>query len=923
MGILSKIFGDANKKYTDGLRPIIDQVNNFEPELEKLSDVQIKEKSIKLKHSVENGELTVDGALALAFALVREASKRTLKQRHFDEQLMCGIALHRGHVVEMKTGEGKTLAATLAVYLNALTGKGAHVVTVNDYLARRDAVWMGQIYDFLGLTIGCIQQQNQSFLYDSTWKKTDKEEEILDEKRDELGSFHVVQEFLRPCERRQAYAMDITYGTNNEYGFDYLRDNMVYDLSQKSQRGHSYGIVDEVDSILIDEARTPLIISQPDTNSSELYKTLSQVVPKLKENTDYNLDEKMRAVTLTEEGINHVEKLLGMADIYSGSNIDILHHLEQALQAEILFKRDKNYVVKDGEVIIVDDFTGRLMPGRRYSEGLHQAIEAKEGVEVNKESRTLATITFQNYFRLYKKLAGMTGTALTSAEEFHKVYKLDVTSIPTHRPLIRKDRPDSIYQTEKGKYEAIIRKIKECNKKGQPVLVGTISIEKNERLGALLKVEGIEHNLLNAKNHEREGEIIAQAGRFGAVTIATNMAGRGVDIVLGGNPFNEEEAKKVKEAGGLCVIGTERHEARRIDNQLRGRAGRQGDPGESQFFVSLEDDLMRVFGSDRIKNLMGKFGIPEDQPIENAMVSRALESAQGKIEGFHFDARKHVLEYDDVMNVHRETIYRKRNEILESDKPEETFKEYIGKEAEEMTNALLPEREERMWNLEELAEEGVAAFHLNQDLHKTLLGIKDENITPSEKREKIKNIIINSALERISKIREVADKEVFIQVSRGLLLSTIDLFWMEHLDGMEYLRDSVRLRAYGQRDPLVEYKNDGYQRFKELLFDIRRETLKRFFRIEIQEQPNARFIRRETPIILQGAAKTQDQNKPLLSQVKKDAPENAIERFSKEQEQKQSSNDNTPPEFKHVGRNDPCPCGSGKKFKKCCLEKYS
>jgi preprotein translocase subunit SecA len=674
-----------------------------------------------------------------------------------------------------------------------------------------------------------------------------------------------------------------------------------------------------VDSILIDEARTPLIISRPDTRSSDLYKTLAQIAPRLKEGSDYNVDEKMKAVSLTEEGIDRVEKLLGIKNIYDGENLDILHHLEQALQANILFKRDKNYVVKDGQVIIVDDFTGRLMPGRRYSEGLHQAIEAKEGVEIKKESRTLATITFQNYFRLYKKLAGMTGTALTSAEEFHKVYNLDVTAIPTHRPLIRKDRPDSIYQTEKGKFIAIIRKIKECNQKGQPVLVGTISIEKNEYLGSLLKKEGIKHNLLNAKQHEKEAQIIAQTGRLGAVTIATNMAGRGVDIVLGGNPPNPEEAKKVKEAGGLCVIGTERHEARRIDNQLRGRSGRQGDQGESQFFVSLEDDLMRIFGSDRIKNLMGKFGIPEDQPIENKMISKALESAQAKIEGFHFDARKHILEYDDVMNIHRETIYKKRNEILASGELDKIFKEYGEKEIDEILNVLLPDKDERLWDVEEVSEEIKILLNQEKNIHTSLLEIRKENILPAKRKEKIRKLINGLFDEKIDKIKKAIDKENFINLSRALLLSTIDMFWMEHLDGMSYLRDSVRLRAYGQKDPLVEYKNEGYQRFKEFLSKTRKEVLRRVLHIEIKEEMPIGFSKSQAPIVLRGAAKTQDQKAPIIPQSSQKAP---IEKFAKEREQRQNIAKEIPPEFRHTGRNEKCPCGSGKKYKKCCWDKY-
>ena len=926
MGFLSKLFAHSVNKSIEKARPLVQQINDIEKKIENLSDEEIQKKSKELKEQILKDKSLVDKSLPIAFALVREAAKRTLKQRHFDEQIMGGIALHQGKVIEMKTGEGKTLAATMPVYLNALRGQGVHVVTVNDYLARRDTVWMGQIYYFLGLSVGCIQQQGQSFIYDPEWKgESKKEEQKLDQERDELGSFRVVQEFLRPCSRKEAYQADITYGTNNEFGFDYLRDNMVYDLSQKVQRGHHYAIVDEVDSILIDEARTPLIISQPDMRSSDLYRKIAQLVPRLKKETDYNVDEKMRAVTLTEEGINHMEELLHIKDIYSGKNIDLLHHIEQALQAHILFKRDKNYIVKNGEVIIVDDFTGRLMPGRRYSEGLHQAIEAKEGVEIKKESRTLATITFQNYFRLYEKLAGMTGTALTSAEEFHKVYKLDVVAIPTHKPLIRKDLPDSIYQTERGKFKAIIRKIKECQKKGQPVLVGTISIEKNEHLSALLKREGIKHNLLNAKYHEKEAAIIAQAGRFGAVTVATNMAGRGVDIVLGGNPPDVEEAKKVKQVGGLCVVGTERHEARRIDNQLRGRAGRQGDPGESQFFVSLEDDLMRIFGSDKIKNLMGKFGIPEDQPIENKMVSRAIESAQAKIEGLHFDARKQILDYDDVMNVHRETIYRKRNEILETEEIIKIFKEYAAKETDNIISTFLPEQNERFWNIKEAAEEIKTLFNLERNPYKELIDISKESAAPSQKKAKMKEFLTSLAESKLLSIKKSLGKENFLQLGRALLLSTIDLFWMEHLDGMDYLRESIGLRAYGQRDPLVEYKNEAYKRFKELLINIRQESIKRLLRIEIASQTEEEKYRPEHNLVLHGAAKTQDESTITLPegmpQQEQRETNSPVKQFQKKNVGVRVAKE-IPPEFRHAGRNDPCPCGSGKKYKKCCWDKY-
>ena len=615
MNWVKKIVGDANAKALKKLEPIVARVNELEKEYEKLSGDELRGKTKEFKNRLNNGESFGD-ILPEAFAAVRESAKRTLGQRHFDVQIMGGIVLNNGGIAEMRTGEGKTLVATLPVYLNALSGNGAHVITVNDYLARRDAVWMGQIYNALGLSIGCITHDS-SFLYDPAHNSKDKE-------RDTLGAFKVVHEFLRPCFRKEAYSADITYGTNNEFGFDYLRDNMAYSPEQVSQRPHNFAIVDEIDSILIDEARTPLIISAPDEESGELYKIFAKITPSLSEGTDYTVDEKMKATTITEAGIEKVERILGVSDIYSEKGIRYVHQLEQALRAKVLFLRDRDYVVKNGEVIIVDEFTGRLMPGRRWSEGLHQAVEAKEGVEVQKESRTLATITFQNYFRMYKKLCGMTGTAQTSAEQFNKVYGLDVFQIPTNKSLGRKDHPDKVFQNENGKWKAVIREITERHKLNQPVLVGTVSIEKNERLSAMLSRDGIPHKLLNAKKHEEEGEIIAQAGRPGAVTVATNMAGRGVDIILGGNPFSAEEARKAREAGGLYVLGTERHEARRIDDQLRGRSGRQGDPGATQFFVSMEDDLMRIFGSDRIKRLMGTFGIPEDEPIENGMVSRAI-----------------------------------------------------------------------------------------------------------------------------------------------------------------------------------------------------------------------------------------------------------------------------------------------------------
>ena len=682
MGILTKLFGISGEADLKKLLPIAEEINSLEPDFEKLSREDLKNKTKEFRKRITDGE-SLDDLMPEAFAAAREASKRTLGQRHYDVQLMGGIVLHQGKISEMKTGEGKTLVATLPAYLNAISGEGVHVVTVNDYLSRRDAVWMGEIYNALGLQTGVLNHE-ASFLYDPT-HEANKEE---DRERDQLGSFKVVHEFLRPVSRREAYLADITYGTNNEYGFDFLRDNMAYAESQVVQRGHNFAIVDEVDSILIDEARTPLIISMPDAESGELYKIFSKIVPRLKKEEDYNVDEKQKASTLTEAGIEKIESILGIKDLYTERGMRYVHHLEQALRAQALFERDRDYVVKSGEVIIVDEFTGRLMPGRRWSDGLHQAIEAKEGVRVQQESRTLATITFQNYFRLYKKLSGMTGTASTSAEEFHKVYNLEAAEIPTNRPMVRLDRGDKVFQNESGKFKAVAREVKERHEKGQPVLIGTVSIEKNERLSAILKREGVPHELLNAKNHEQEAEIIAQAGGIGRVTLATNIAGRGVDIILGGNPPDPEGAERVRSSGGLYVLGTERHEARRIDNQLRGRSGRQGDPGESQFFVSLEDDLMRIFGSEKIKNMMGSFGIPEDEPLEHKLVSNAIESAQGKIEGLNFDARKHLLEYDDVMNKQRKSVYERRKKVLygSDDEFKEIYKTYL---SEEVTDEIL------------------------------------------------------------------------------------------------------------------------------------------------------------------------------------------------------------------------------------------
>ena len=867
MSIFGKIFGDSNEKVIESLKPIVEGINLLEDGVQKLSDTELKNKTGEFKKRLQGSsdakleQEELEAILPEAFAVVREAARRTLNQRHFDAQLMGGIALHRGEIAEMKTGEGKTLVATLPAYLNAISGGGVHIVTVNDYLSRRDAAWMGQIYNALGLSVGCLNHEI-SYLYDPAHTEGDKE-------RDILGSFKVVHEFLKPVSRREAYAADITYGTNNEFGFDYLRDNMVYAPAQMAQHGHNFAIVDEVDSILIDEARTPLIISAPDTESAELYKVFSKIVPRLKEKDDYTIDEKMKTALITEPGIEKIEQMLGIKDIYSEKGMKFVHHLEQALRAEALFHRDKDYVVKNGEVIIVDEFTGRLMPGRRWSDGLHQAIEAKEGAHVQQESRTLATITFQNYFRLYKKLSGMTGTAQTSAEEFHKVYNLEVVQIPTNKQMVRKDLADKVLQSENGKWKALIKEIKERHEKGQPVLVGTVSIGKNEKLSAMLGREGVAHKILNAKNHEEEGSIIAQAGRFGAVTVATNMAGRGVDIILGGNPPSFEEARRVSEVGGLLVIGTERHEARRIDDQLRGRSGRQGDPGESQFYVSLEDDLMRIFASDKIKNLIGRFGIPEEEPIENKMVSSAIESAQGKIEGFNFDQRKHLLDYDDVMNKQRTALYSRRKKLLFA-KSEELEEEALNLLENVLSRIVIAHTagSQDEWDKKAIEENILSLVNSNADqeeLHKKI----SESSNAEELLDYLKNYIKASFLKK----KEVVDG--FAEALRIIMLQAIDTLWMEHLEAMEYMRSSVRLRAYGQKDPLVEYKNEGARMFKELEGHINVYIANLIFKIGIQQMAPHSHL-------------------PTIN-VRSST-------FDKNGE---------------IGRNDPCPCGSGKKYKKC------
>jgi len=915
MSLLTKIFGDPNEKVLRLLQPLVEDINKLEKEYEALSPDQLRQSSLDLRQAVAAGQQTLDDILPRAFALCREAAKRTLGQRHYDVQLLGGIVLHKGQIAEMRTGEGKTLTSTLAVYLNALGGQGVHVVTVNDYLARRDCAWMGQVYDALGLTVGCINHES-ACRYDAGWRAPPPPAELTgedlasaaakeqggetDKKRDETGSFKVQTDYLRPVGRQEAYQADVTYGTNNEFGFDFLRDNMAVRPEQRVQRELNYAIIDEVDSILIDEARTPLIISAPAEEAAEMYYRFADLVRRLKLDEDYNIDEKMRAVALTDVGISKLEKLLNVKNIYEEGGISMVHHIEQALKAEALFKLDRDYVVKDGEVVIVDEFTGRLMQGRRYSEGLHQAIEAKENVEIQRESQTLATVTFQNLFRIYKKLSGMTGTAATEAEEFSKIYNLDVVVLPPNRPSRRDDLSDRVYKNEHGKFMAAAQAIKECHERGQPVLVGTVSIEKNEILGEILRREGVPHELLNAKNHEREAQIIAQAGRRGAVTVATNMAGRGVDIVLGGNPADPEEAAKVRELGGLLVLGTERHESRRIDNQLRGRAGRQGDPGATQFYVSMEDDLMRIFGSDRMKNLMDTMGLPDDMPIENKMVSKSIAAAQRKVEGHHFDMRKHLLEYDDVLNKHREVIYRKRKDILltpsgDGARIKDKVLEMVEAEIEHVVMFHTSGDDESAWNLKEIYETAATIFPVAEPLRVELKEIRDRVAGSKVEDAQARTVIIEYLVGLAGQAYDNLEADVnqalagtgsYSEVVKGLLLRAIDTIWVEHLDAMEHLRTGIGLRGYGQRDPLVEYKREAYRMFHELVAAINKQVVYSVYKIGVARETAQSLMERQG--------------------VKLSAPA------------KSAAGGSGAGSAEHkVGRNDPCPCGSGKKYKKC------
>jgi preprotein translocase subunit SecA len=831
--IIKKIVGTKNDRELNRLAPLVDQINDLEPEIRKLGDAQLRAKTFEFKQRLADGT-ALDELLPEAFAVAREASVRVLGMRPFDVQVIGGIVLHEGKIAEMKTGEGKTLAAVLPVYLNALTGEGVHVVTVNDYLARRDSRWMGDIYQFLGLSVGVI-------LHD-----LDKEQ------------------------RRKAYGADVTYGTNNEFGFDYLRDNMEFSLDDYVQRPFHYAIVDEVDSILIDEARTPLIISGSAEGSTSLYDDINRIIPRLQKERDYTVEEKTRTAVLTEDGVGTAEKMLKVENLYDPRNILLVHHLNQALKAHALFKRDVDYIVKDDEVVIVDEFTGRLMPGRRYSEGLHQALEAKEGVKVENENQTLATITFQNYFRMYKKLAGMTGTADTEAPEFNKIYKLDVMVIPTHQKMIRDDFADVIYRNEAEKFKAVVEEIKELHVKGQPVLVGTISIEKSERLSRAIAREGVKHSVLNAKNHALEAEIVSQAGQKGVVTISTNMAGRGTDIVLG---------EGVTALGGLHILGTERHESRRIDNQLRGRSGRQGDPGSSRFYLSLEDDLLRIFGSDRIAGLMDKMGMSEGEPIEHQLISKAIENAQRRVEGHNFEIRKHLLDFDNVMNQQREVIYEQRRTVLEGQNLRETIQEMNRELVDAVLDAFLDEKvPPEEWDLKAMKDKLFSQFNLHLDL--------DARPIPEaeELRETIQERVWNRYLQKV----EAIGPEVMASLEQMVMLQTIDTAWKDHLLSMDHLKEGIGLRGYGQRDPLREYQREGYEMFVELIERIKEQTVANLMRVQLAREEDVQAL-------------AAPQERPVFFSHGGDEGPAPKKR-----------------ENKKIGRNDPCTCGSGKKYKKCC-----
>lgn len=942
-GILNK-FLDSNEKQVGKMQPLIADINALESKFEKLTDEKLKAKTAEFKLRFEKGE-TLDDMLPEAFAAVREAGKRTLNLRHYDVQLTGGIVLHQGKIAEQKTGEGKTLTASLPLYLNSITGKGVHLATVNDYLARVGLGWMGPIYTALGITGGCIMQE-KAFLYDPKYE---------DKTQTDWRLRH-----LRPVDKKEAYNADITYGTNNEFGFDYLRDNMVWDLKDAAQKSHFFAIVDEADSILIDEARTPLIISAASGEATDKYYQFSKLVNELSGDTDYVIDEKLKTANLTEHGITKVEKKLGVANLYE-KDFGSIHHIQQALRARTLYHKDKDYVVKDGEIIIVDEFTGRLMQGRRWSEGLHQAIEAKEGVSIQKESQTLATISFQNYFRLYEKLAGMTGTAATEAEEFFKIYKLDVITIPTNKPTVRKDTADVVYKTTKAKFTAVALDVAAKHEKGQPVLIGTTSIEKNDFLAALLKRKGIPHLVLNAKNHQREAEIISSAGVKGNVTLATNIAGRGVDIILGGTPPADKLGRPITKGkeydswkkrheevvrlGGLHVVGTERHEARRIDNQLRGRAGRQGDPGSSRFYVSLEDEIMRLFGGEQISKIMTAFKLPEDTPIEHGMVSKAIENAQVKVETHNFDIRKHLVEYDDVANRQREIIYGMRMDILKSAQDKEIglklkneIKAKLEQEISNLVFANFPEGSSKP-NYEQIVRELTTIVPFDDSSTRNLLNDAGKITNPGKLTEFFTSVLQNIIDEREKSLGEKQARDI----EKFTSLSVIDTLWIQHLDTLDDLREGIGLRAAGQRDPLVEYKQEAFSLFEKLVATIDYEIVHRIFKVQISQEPEVERLEEQGVEVhdqakLTGPQSNQEQEKNVIETsdtYSKDPNEmtdeeleaeiTRLEQLEKSGGDLQTPNNpfnsvgTAPLKVEKTGRNDPCPCGSGLKWKKCGL----
>jgi preprotein translocase subunit SecA len=908
--LISKLF-DSNQKEVDAFLRIVAHISSFEGSMQKLKDSQFSKKTSEFKERLSGGQ-TLDEILPEAYALVREASRRAIGERHYDVQLVASIALHHGKIAEQKTGEGKTLSAIPALYLNALTGRGAHLVTVNDYLARRDAGWMGKVFRLLGLSVSAIISE-QSFLYDPDYEDTT------------LTDWRLIH--LKPITRREAYQADITYGINSEYGFDYLRDNMVSDISQAVQRQYHYAVIDEVDSILIDEARTPHIISAPDSEATNKYYDYAKMVNSLTAKTDYEIDEKLHTAHLTDRGLLKIEKIMGIGNIYE-NDFETVHHLEAALKAKTLFIIDRDYIVKDGQVIIVDEFTGRLLVGRRFSEGLHQAIEAKEGVAIQQESKTLATISLQNYFRMYEKLSGMTGTAATEAEEFKKIYNLDVLVIPTNKPMIREDLPDSIYKTPRAKYSAIVNDVIECHKRGQPVLVGTTSIDKNEIISELLKRKNIPHQVLNAKNHLKEAMIITQAGQKGAVTVATNMAGRGVDIILGGSKKekweveSESEYKKlmgewqkshdeVKSTGGLRVIGTERHESRRIDNQLRGRSGRQGDAGSSRFYVSLEDDIMRLFGGEQVAKLMTIFKLPEDVPLEHPMVSRSIQQAQVKVEGFHFDSRKHLVDYDDVLNKHREIIYKLRRKVLEGESQKDIILDHIDEDIQNTVSLYTGEKDTE-FNQEKIVSEFVSIIPFDENSRQQLVRQLDQYHTALE----INDFLTKLARDMYENREKQVSPEIMRQVERWVSLGVIDNLWMEHLDAIDDLREGIGLRGYGQRDPLVEYKNEAFSMFERLMGAIDSEIVHRIYKVQISMQPQPQVI--SSQLAVNGTSPEHKNNSGTKAIDTNVIPtETKLTKEAKRARTNDEQNVNLSKARKPLSRNDPCWCGSGKKWKKC------